>query len=112
MDITMQLITTDEFKSDLANVKDNNLKRLILKRLDRIEEYGEAAFGDWDTIKGSKNLYELIFDYGSGYRVYFSKNGNTVVLLLCGGIKKKQAQCIRRAGQIQERYKNENNQTE
>ena len=103
----MEIIRTDEFKSDLRAIG-NDLKRLVLKRLDRIEEYGESAFGDCKPIKGAKNLYELIFDYGPGYRVYLTKSGNTTVELLCGGIKKKQSQCIVRAKQIQKNYNDQN----
>ena len=36
-------------------------------------------------------------DHGPGYRLYFTRRGLTVVLLLCGGDKKTQAADIRRA---------------
>jgi putative addiction module killer protein len=36
-------------------------------------------------------------DYGPGYRLYFVPRGKTVVILLCGGDKRTQAQDIKRA---------------
>jgi len=36
-------------------------------------------------------------DYGPGYRVYFVRRGNTVVILLCGGDKRTQDRDIARA---------------
>jgi putative addiction module killer protein len=38
--------------------------------------------------------------YGPGYRVYYKQTGKTVVLLLCGGDKSKQAKDIKRAKEI------------
>jgi len=35
-------------------------------------------------------LYELKIDFAQGYRVYFGKKENKVILLLAGGIKKGQ----------------------
>ena len=37
---------------------------------------------------------ELVIPYGPGYRVYFARTGNTVVLLLCGGDKSTQPRDI------------------
>jgi hypothetical protein len=40
---------------------------------------------------------ELRIDYGPGYRVYFTKRGAAVVILLAGGDKRTQAADIRTA---------------
>jgi putative addiction module killer protein len=40
---------------------------------------------------------ELRIDYGPGYRLYFVQRGKTVVILLCGGDKRTQAQDIAQA---------------
>jgi putative addiction module killer protein len=42
-------------------------------------------------------VYELKFDIGPGYRVYFAKVGLKIILLLCAGAKKKQQQDIEKA---------------
>jgi putative addiction module killer protein len=43
---------------------------------------------------------ELRVDYGPGYRVYFSRKGKTIILLLCGGDKRTQQTDIERAIEI------------
>ena len=40
-------------------------------------------------------MCELRIDYGPGYRVYFTKHGATVVVLLAGGDKRSQSADIR-----------------
>jgi putative addiction module killer protein len=37
---------------------------------------------------------------GPGYRVYFTRKGNAIVILLCGGDKKSQSKDIRLAQQM------------
>jgi putative addiction module killer protein len=39
----------------------------------------------------------LRFDFGLGYRIYYARRGNVVVLSLCGGDKDLQARDIERA---------------
>lgn len=42
-------------------------------------------------------MWELRIDWGPGYRIYYARLGTQVVLLLCGGDKRKQSADIRRA---------------
>jgi len=35
-------------------------------------------------------VYERVIDFGPGYRIYFGKDGDKVVILLAGGTKKRQ----------------------
>lgn len=42
-------------------------------------------------------MSELRIDYGPGYRLYFTRRGAKVILLLCGGDKRTQAADIKRA---------------
>ncbi len=44
-----------------------------------------------------QGVSELRIDYGPGYRVYYTKMGQTVVILLAGGDKRTQAADIKRA---------------
>ncbi len=47
-------------------------------------------------------MSELRIDYGPGYRVYFTRRGKAVVILLCGGDKGTQSKDIRKAKEIAE----------
>jgi putative addiction module killer protein len=43
---------------------------------------------------------EVRVDYGPGYRIYFTQRGPDVVILLCGGDKRRQQQDIKRAREL------------
>jgi putative addiction module killer protein len=83
---------TDGFAEWLAGLRDSRARARITMRLDRIED---GNFGDAKSIGGG--VSELRIDYGSGYRVYFTRRGKAVVILLCGGDKGSQSQDIVRA---------------
>ena len=47
--------------------------------------------GNFSNVKGvGAGVFEYRIDFGPGYRVYFGKDGDTVVILLGGGTKKRQ----------------------
>lgn len=50
-------------------------------------------------------VHEYRIDWGPGYRVYFGKDGASVVILLGGGTKKRQQSDIRRALDVWGEYK-------
>ncbi len=50
-----------------------------------------------DARPVGRGVSELRIDYGPGYRVYFARQGEAVVVLLAGGVKGSQGQDIRRA---------------
>jgi putative addiction module killer protein len=53
----------------------------------------------------SEGVSEMRIDYGPGYRVYFIQPQRTVVLLLCGGDKSRQARDIARAKKLAKQLK-------
>jgi putative addiction module killer protein len=60
------------------------------------------SYGNTSNAKAvGGGVNELKIDFGPGYRVYFSWQGSTLVVLLGGGTKKRQQQDIRQA---QERW--------
>ena len=61
-------------------------------------------FGDCKRLREGVN--ELRVDWGPGYRVYFGRDGRTVIVLLCGGDKRKQDADIKRASELWQEYTN------
>jgi len=74
------------------NLADDRAKAKITLRLERLAHGG---FGDHHAV--GEGVSELRIDYGPGYRVYYGMVGKTVVLLLCGGDKRKQNADIAKA---------------
>lgn len=47
--------------------------------------------GNSSNVKGvGAGVYEYRIDFGPGYRIYFGKDGDRLVILLAGGTKKRQ----------------------
>ena len=62
--------------------------------------------GNWSNVKGvGAGVFEVKIDFGPGYRVYFGKDGETIVILLGGGTKKRQSRDIEAAQDHWKRYK-------
>lgn len=93
----------DEWLDEL----DKKDQSVIIRRLDYIEEMGNL--GKHKQLKGYKDLWELVFDYGPGYRIYFGKAGSTIVILLLGGRKGSQERDIAKANKYWQLYKEESN---
>ena len=71
----------------------------IITRLDRLKL---GNFGDCKSL--GDGIAELRIHYGSGLRVYYSKIGNKVLLLLCGGDKSSQTKDISKAKEYLKEY--------
>ncbi len=64
------------------------------------------AQGNRSQVKGvGGGVAELKVDFGPGYRIYFGQAGNTVVILLAGGTKKRQSEDIMTAKSRWAEYK-------
>jgi putative addiction module killer protein len=62
--------------------------------------------GNTSNVKGvGAGVFELKIDFGPGYRVYFGKDGDEVVILLGGGTKKRQGRDIQTAQALWQNYK-------
>ena len=62
--------------------------------------------GNISNVKGvGGGVFELKVDFGPGYRVYFGKDGNEIVILLGGGTKKRQQRDIEAAQDRWQDYK-------
>jgi putative addiction module killer protein len=83
---------TKVFADWLDGLREARAKARILVRLRRLSL---GNFGDWKSI--GSGVSELRVDYGPGYRIYLTRQGNSVVILLAGGTKKSQSRDIKRA---------------
>lgn len=83
---------TRVFADWLDGLRDARAKARILVRLRRLSL---GNFGDWKSV--GDGVSELRIDYGPGYRVYLTRHGSSVVILLAGGTKKSQSRDIKRA---------------
>jgi putative addiction module killer protein len=64
------------------------------------------ALGNVSNVKGvGSNVLELRIDFGPGYRVYFGRDGERLIILLGGGTKKRQQRDINDAASNWEDYK-------
>ncbi len=73
----------------VEGLADRTARARILARIDRLA-LGNA--GDFAPV--GDGVMELRLDFGPGYRVYYSKIGRMVLLLLCGGDKSTQKKDI------------------
>jgi putative addiction module killer protein len=78
--------------------------RLARARIEaRLARVAVGNFGDVQPV--GDGVMELRIDWGPGYRVYFARLGQTIVLLLYGGDKRTQQRDINRAKDYFEDYK-------
>lgn len=91
---------TKKFSSWLLKIKDVKGKVSILRRLDRLKK---GSFGDYKFLGNS--LFELRISTGSGYRVYYTKVENEIIVLLIGGDKSSQSDDINKAKELAKDYK-------
>jgi putative addiction module killer protein len=93
------IITSPVFERWLRGLKDRDGRTRILQRLERL---ATGQFGDTKIL--GAGIAELRIHAGPGYRIYFTRQGDTVVILLTGGDKSSQERDIRRAKEIAEEF--------
>lgn len=82
----------EPFTNWLNGLRDVKGRRRISVWLRRLEQ---GNYGDCQPI--GEGVLELRMFFGPGYRVYFGEEGDTIVLLLCGGDKSSQKKDIETA---------------
>jgi putative addiction module killer protein len=93
----------DVYQEWLDGIRDRSTRVRITRRVDRIKD---GNFGDHEPCRDG--VYELKMDFGPGYRVYYSKVGETLVLLIGGGDKSTQVKDIDKAVANLQDYKRRN----
>lgn len=79
----------------IKGLKDRRASLKIEARITRIEQ---GNFGDHKAV--GEGVSELRITEGAGYRVYYGKHGDSVVVLLCGGDKDSQDADVKEAKRL------------
>ncbi len=91
----IEIKRTNAFAKWEARLRDKRARTMIATRLARLA-YGLA--GDVEPV--GEGVSELRIHYGPGYRVYFQRRGEFLVVLLCGGNKRTQSRDIATAKKL------------
>ncbi len=86
------ILTTEAFDSWLAKLSDRKARARVQSRLRTV---GLGSLGDAKSVGGK--VSELKIDYGPGYRLYYTRRGVEVIMLLIGGDKSTQGRDIKKA---------------
>ena len=88
----IEIRETDTFAKWIDGLNDIRARARILVRIERL------SIGNPGDVKPvGEGVSEMRIDYGPGYRVYFKKIRQKVVILLAGGDKKSQSKDIKTA---------------
>lgn len=96
----MNIVKSATFEKWIEKLRDERARGLIIARLFRLEE---GQFGDVSPV--GEGISELRVHYGPGYRIYFYRRGDEIVVLLCGGDKSSQPRDIKLAHTILAEWK-------
>jgi putative addiction module killer protein len=88
----IEIRKTETFAKWIDGLKDLRARARVQVRIERL------ALGNAGDVKPiGEGVSELRIKYGPGYRVYFNKTGQSIVILLAGGDKRTQNQDIKTA---------------
>lgn len=88
----IEIRKTEAFVQWLDGLRDIKARSRVLARIERL-----ATGNPGDVKPVGEGVSEMRIDYGPGYRVYFVRRGQTVLVLLAGGDKSTQAKDVRTA---------------
>lgn len=88
----IEIRKTETFVKWLDGLDDIRARARILVRIERL-----AQGNPGDVKPVGEGVSELRIDYGPGYRVYYKKQGQAIVILLAGGDKRTQSRNIKTA---------------
>ena len=88
----LELHRTDVFARWLDSLRDIRARARVQARVERL-----AAGNPGDVRPIGEGVSELRIDYGPGYRVYYKKQDQSIIILLAGGINRAQTNDIKMA---------------
>jgi putative addiction module killer protein len=91
----METKQTLTFSNWMTGLRDQRARLKIATRIARIEA---GLLGDIRSI--GDGVSEVKIDFGPGYRLYFTRRGEELIILLCGGDKGSQDRDIAKAKQM------------
>jgi len=83
---------TDAFAGWFQSLRDKRARARILVRIDRL-----MLGNPGDARPVGDGVSELRIDYGPGYRIYYTRRGPMLIILLAGGDKRTQSRDIETA---------------
>ncbi|VTU30574.1 putative addiction module killer protein [Variovorax sp. PBL-H6] len=83
---------SEPFATWLDSLGDTLARARVLMRLDRVED---GHFGDVGHV--GEGVYEMRINHGPGYRLYYYREGESVIFMLLGGDKGSQKRDIKKA---------------
>lgn len=92
MDIVIEEYLDEGKKSPFKKWFDSLPAMAAVKIAKALYQIERGNFSNTKSLGGGIHEYKLVF--GPGYRIYFGKRGNTLVILLGGGTKKRQSKDI------------------
>lgn len=99
----LTIIKSDAFAEWIDNLRDRAGAAQVLRRLARLERDNPG-----NVAPVGEGVSELKIDFGPGYRVYFGRRGQELVIILGGGDKSSQERDIRAAKKLWDEWKEQN----
>jgi putative addiction module killer protein len=96
----MQIKQTEIYRKWEREIKDVRLRAAVAARLYRLANGLEG-----DVAPVGEGVSELRIHYGAGYRIYFQRCGDAIIILLCGGNKNSQRRDILNAKWLAKNWK-------
>ncbi len=101
--LTLQYYVDEHDRSPFAEWFDALDAEAVARVTVALVRLGEGKLGNTKGV--GAGVLEYRIDFGPGYRVYFGRDGDTVIILLAGGTKKRQQRDIEAAKQRWQKYK-------
>ncbi|MFC4307618.1 type II toxin-antitoxin system RelE/ParE family toxin [Steroidobacter flavus] len=93
----LEIFRSEAFDRWLRELRDRRARARVEARILRLSRGNPG-----DVKPVGSGVSEMRIDYGPGYRVYFTRRGQFVIVLLCGGDKHTQDADIERAIEMAE----------